>query len=128
MERAALKRVVNPLERILGLESESAKIPQHSGKNAKGIVLRQITEGQHDGWIKRGDVAVPNVLYHAGDKDIGVTAFKWPRLRQVRNRMTAAQILAKEQCVNLGRISADDNVLVVVRENLSLDEIASTQD
>src|ERR1700719_487304 len=91
------------------------------------ICRRKTIELEHDRRIKRRDVAMPDVARDSGEEDIGVTAFKRDRDRQFRNRMTLPEVFAKEKRVNAGGVTANDYVLVVVRENLRLNKVARTE-
>ena len=71
---------------------------------------------------------MPDIVDHTRGKDVGVAALERPRLRKIRDRMASAQILAEEQRVYLRRVSANDHVLVVVRKNLGLSEVAAAKD
>jgi hypothetical protein len=88
-----------------------------------GITL----ELQHDRGIEGSDIAMPDVARYACEEDVGVTAFERTRHRQLGNRMPLPQIFAQEQRVDAGGVAAHDHVLVIVRENLRLDEIARAQ-
>src|SRR5205085_3061504 len=81
-------------------------------------------ELQHHRWIKRGDVAMPDVACDAGEKDGGVAAFEAAHHRHLGNGMALPEIFAEEERVDAGGIPAHDHVLVVVRKNLRLDEVA----
>ena len=113
--------------RRLGLEPEFAQARQHVAENAQRVGFRKNPEGQHHRGIKRGDVAVPHVARHAGEKDVGVAAFEATRLRKRRNRLPLAQIFAEKEAVDLRRVPANDHVLVVVRKYRRLREPGGTQ-
>src|SRR6266576_4234210 len=84
-------------------------------------------ELQHDRGIKRRDVTMPDVARHTGEEDVGVTAFECARHRQFGNGMALPKIFARKQRVNTRGVAADDHVLVIVRKNLSLNEVARAQ-
>src|SRR4029079_13060442 len=81
-------------------------------------------ELQHDRWIERSDVAVPDVTRDPGEVDGSETAFQTACHRHLRNAVSLPQILAQEKSIDAGGVAAHDHVLIVVRENLRLDEIA----
>src|ERR687892_17413 len=96
-------------------------------KNLQLIRRREAIELQHDGRIKRRDVAMPDVARHSGEEDVSVTAFECARHRELWNRVALPKIFAQEQRVDARGIAADDHVLVVIRKNLCLNEIALAQ-
>src|SRR5438046_9447247 len=85
-------------------------------------------ELQHNGGIKRGDVAMPNVVDNAREKDHGVTAFETAHHRHLGNGMALPVIFAEEERIDAGGISAHDDVLVVVGKNLRLNEVARAEE
>ena len=97
-------------------------------KDLELIVHRKTIELQHDRGIKRGDVAMPDVARHAGEKDVGVAAFEAAHHRHLGNGMALAEIFAEKERVDPGGVAAHDHVLVVVGKNLRLDEIARAQE
>ena len=70
---------------------------------------------------------MPDVARHAGEEDVGVTAFERARHRQLGNGMALPKIFAQEKRVNARGVAAHDHVLVVVRKNLRLDEVARAE-
>ena len=96
-------------------------------ENLELIACREAIELQHDRRIERGDVAMPDVARNAGEENIGVTAFKSAHHRHLRNRVTLPEILAQEERVDARGIPAHDHVLIVIRKNLRLDEVAGTE-
>src|SRR5437762_13484494 len=91
------------------------------------VGYRETIELQHDGGIKRGDVAMPDVARDACEKNRGVTAFEAAHHRHLGNGMALPVVFAEEKRVDPGGVPADDDVLVVVGKNLGLDEIARAQ-
>ena len=89
---------------------------------------REAIELQHDGGIKRGDVAMPDVARDAGEEDRGVAAFEAAHHRHLGNGMALPVIFAEEERVDAGGVAAHDHVLVVVGKNLRLDEVARAQE
>ena len=67
---------------------------------------------------------MPDVVRDASEEDVRVTAFECLRQRQFRNAVLLAKILAQKQTVDSRRVPAHDHVLIVVRENLRLNEVA----
>ena len=112
----------------LRLEPESAEIGQQVTKDLELIGHRETIELQHDRRIERGDVAMPDVARDAGEKDVRVAAFKASRHRHLGNGMALPEIFAQKERVNPGGVAAHDHILVVVRENLRLDEVARAQE
>src|SRR5205823_14254648 len=88
---------------------------------------RKTIELQHDRWIQGGHVAVPNVVGDAGEKNIGISTFKRLRHGKLGYRMALPKIFAKKQRVNPSGVSPNNYVLIIVRENLRLNEIARTE-
>src|SRR5215475_14279743 len=96
-------------------------------KDFELIRHREAVELQHDGWIKRCYVAMPDVARHTGEEDVGVTAFESARHRQFGNGMALPKIFAQEKRIDARGVAANDHVLIVVRKNLCLNEIARAQ-
>src|SRR5215831_9627284 len=96
-------------------------------KDLELIRCREAIELQHDRWIKRRDVAMPDVARHTGEEYVGVTAFECARHRQFGNGMALPKIFAQEQCVDTRCITTHDHVLVIIWKNLRLNEIARAQ-
>ena len=96
-------------------------------KDLELIARGEAIELEHDRRIKRGNIAMPNVPGHAGEKDVGVTAFERARDRQLQNGMALPEIFAQKKGVDPGGIAAHDRVLIIVGENLRLDEIARAE-
>jgi hypothetical protein len=110
----------------LRFESKRADISQQVAKNLQLISQRKAIELQHHRRIKRSDVAMPDVVRHAGEENVGVAAFERARHRQLGNGMALPKIFAQEKRVDTRCIAADDHILVVVRKNLRLNKIAWT--
>src|SRR6266481_8653770 len=91
------------------------------------IRRRETVEPQHDRGIKRCDVAMPDIACHTREEDVGITAFECARHRQLRNGMALPEILAQEQGVNARSVAAHDDILIVIRKDLRLDEVARAQ-
>ena len=96
-------------------------------KNLELVGHRETIELQHDGGIKRSDVAMPDVARHAGEEDGGVSAFETAHHRHFRNGMALPVIFAQEERVDPGGVAAHDHVLIVVGKNLRLDEVTRTE-
>src|SRR3954454_5263999 len=96
-------------------------------KDLQLIRRRKAVELQHDGGIKRGDVAMPDVARHTGEENVGVTAFECTRRRQFGNGMASPKVFAQEQRIDARRVAARDHVLIIIRKNLRLNEVARTQ-
>src|ERR1051326_1043814 len=108
-------------------EPERADISQQMPENLYLVRCGKTVELQHHGWIKRSDVTMPDIVRHAGEEDVGITAFECDRYRQLGNGMALAEIFAQEKRVNSRCVPAHDHVLVIVRKNLRLDEITRTE-
>src|SRR3954465_11788121 len=85
-------------------------------------------ELEHDRWVERCDIAMPDVAGDPGEKDRGVAALEPAHHRHLGNRMALPVIFAEEKSVNPGGVPAHDHVLVVVGKNLRLDEVAGAQE
>src|SRR5262245_61657453 len=70
---------------------------------------------------------MPDVASYPSEKNCRVTAFEPTHHRHFGNGITLAIIFAQKQCVNPSGISADDHILIVVRKNLRLNEVAWTK-
>src|SRR5262249_37621 len=64
----------------LRFQPKFPQIGQQMAKNLDSIARGKAIECQHNRRIERGDVAMPDVARHAGEKDVSVAAFE--RLRQ----------------------------------------------
>src|SRR5262249_753125 len=71
--------------------------------------------------------AMPDVAGHTSEKDVGVTAFESARHRQFGNGMTLPKIFAQKQSIDTRGVAAHDHVLIIIRKNLRLNEVARTQ-
>ena len=71
---------------------------------------------------------MPDVARHAGEKDVGVTAFEPAHHRHFGNAVALPEIFAQEEGVDPGGVAAHDHVLVVVGKNLRLDEVARAEE
>ena len=111
----------------LRFEPECAQISQEMSKDLKSIGHRKTIELQHDRGIKRGHIAMPDIARDAGEEDRGITAFKCPGHRHLRNGMAPSEVFAQKERVNTCRITAHDRVLIIVRKNLRLDEITGAE-
>src|SRR5678810_97724 len=96
-------------------------------ENLQFIRRREAVELQHDRRIKRSNVAMPDVARHTGEEDVGVTAFECARQRQFGNGMALPKIFAQEEGVDARGVAAHDHVLIIIRKNLRLNEVAWTQ-
>src|SRR5438270_7594615 len=96
-------------------------------KDLKSIARRKAIELKHDRRIERSDVAMPDVVRNAREKNVGVAAFERLRHRQFWNRMPLPEIFAQKEPVDSRCVAAHDHVLIVVRENLSLNKVAWAQ-
>src|SRR4029079_13007194 len=96
-------------------------------KDLQLIRYREAVELQHDGGIKRCNIAMPDVAGHTSEEDVGVTAFECSRHRQFGNGMALPKIFAQEQCIDTRGVAAYDHVLIIIRKNLRLNEVARAQ-
>ena len=85
---------------------------------------RKTIELQHDRRIERSDVAMPDVVRDAGKENIGVTAFKSTHHWHLGNGMALPEIFTQKERVDPRSVAAHDHILIIVRKNLRLDEIA----
>ena len=70
---------------------------------------------------------MPHVACHAGEKDVRVSALEPLHLGPRRNSLPLTQVFAQKQAVDLGRVPANDHILIVVRKNCRLREPSRTQ-
>src|SRR5204862_6029771 len=96
-------------------------------KDLQLIGCGKTLELQHHRRIQRGDVAMPDVVRYAGEEDVGVTAFERAHHWQLGNRIALPKIFAQEKRVNARGVAAHNYVLVIVRKNLRLDEVAQAE-
>src|ERR1700746_740575 len=96
-------------------------------KDLKLVGCREAIELQHDRWVERSDVAVPDIVSHASEKDVGIAPFECAHHRQFGNGMALPKILTQEKRVDVRGVAAYDHVLVIVRKNLGLDEVTLAQ-
>src|SRR6478752_7696237 len=96
-------------------------------KDSQLVGCRETIELQHHRWVKRGDVAVPDVARHPGEENVGITAFECAHHRQFWNGMPLPKIFAEKKCINARGVAAHDHILVVVWKNFRLDEVTRAQ-
>ena len=111
----------------LCFQPEGPQIGEQVAKNLQLIRHRKAVELQHDGRIKGGHVAMPDVARHSREEDGGVTALESAHHRHFRNGMTLPKILPQKERVDPGGVAPHDHVLVVVGKNLRLDEITRAE-
>src|SRR6266404_5190585 len=70
---------------------------------------------------------MPHVAGDASEEDIGVTALEAAHKRHLRNGMALSEIFAQEESINPRGVTAHDYILIIVRKNLGLDEIARAE-
>src|SRR6059058_1830819 len=95
-----LERILQSLEMMLlcgiflrphlGLrfQPKRAQISKQMAEDLQLIAHRKTIEFQHDRWIERSDVAVPDVVRNPGEVDGGETAFKIACHRHLRNTVS----------------------------------------
>src|SRR5207248_11479096 len=88
------------------------------------IAHRKTIEFQHDRWIERSDVAVPDVVRNSGEEDISVSTFECAHHWQLWDGVTLPEIFTQEQRIDSRCIAAYDRILIVIGKNLGLDEVA----
>src|SRR6476620_11347030 len=124
MPLRAISFFVSKLHLPFGFKTETAQIGQQMPEDLELVSDRKAIELQHDRWIERSDVAVPDVTRDPGEVDGCETAFKTACHRHFRNAVALPQILAQKKGIDAGGVAAHDHVLIVVGEDLRLDEIA----
>ena len=67
---------------------------------------------------------MPDVVRDSGKEDVGVTAFERTHHWQFGNGMALPEIFAQKQRIDPRSVAAHDHILIVIRKNLSLDEVA----
>ena len=60
-------------------------------------------------------------------KHVRVTARKRARLAELRDGVALVQVFAQKERVDLRRVAAHDDILIAVREDLGLDEVARAE-
>ena len=70
---------------------------------------------------------MPDVARHTGEEDVGITAFVRARHRQFGNGVALPKVFAQEQRVDTRGVPAHDHVLIIIRKNLRLNEVARAQ-
>src|SRR5437868_14844596 len=70
---------------------------------------------------------MPHVAGDASEEDVGVTALEAAHQRHLRNGMALPEIFAQEESINPRGVTANDHILIIVRNNLGLDEIARAE-
>src|SRR5947208_15238535 len=115
MPPATISFFASELHLRVGFETETTQISQQMPEDLELVGDRKTTELQHDRWIERSDVAVPDVTRDPGEVDGGETAFKIACHRHLRNAVSLPQILAPHKRVDPGGVAAHDHVQQVVR-------------
>src|SRR4029077_17870660 len=108
-------------------EPERAQGSQQMPENLKSISRGKAIELQHDRWIKRCYVAMPDVARDTGKENVGVTTLERAHHRHLRNGMTLPEIFTQKKRVDPSSVAAHDHVLIIVGENLRLDEITRAE-
>ncbi len=108
----------------LGLDAKAAQVAEHLEEDAEGIGGRRVPEFQHHRRIQRGDVAMENVARDAASTHLGIAARERLGLAAGRDRMMLGKVGAHHQRVDLGRVPAQDRVLIRIRKNLRLHKVA----
>src|SRR5205807_6509547 len=105
-------------------QSKRSEISQQMSENLEAIARGKAIGLEHDRRIKRGNVAMPDIVRDASGEDVGVTAFERLRQREFRNGVALPEIFAQEEPIDPGCVAAHDHVLIVVGKNLRLNKIA----
>src|SRR5260370_15239766 len=70
---------------------------------------------------------MPYVASDTSEENIRVTSLEAAHKRHLRNGMALPEILAQEESINPRGVTAHDHILIIVRKNLGLDEIARAE-
>src|SRR5438552_18470692 len=124
MPPATISFFASELHLPFGFETETTQIGQQMPEDLELVGDRKTIELQHDRWIERSDVAVPDVTRDPGEVDGGETAFKIAWHRHLRNTVSLLQILAQKKGVDTGGVAAHDHMLLVGGEILRPVELA----
>src|SRR6476620_11227916 len=124
MPPGAIAFFASELHLPFGFETETTQIGKQMPKDLELVGNRKTIELQHDRWIERSDVAVPDVTRDPGEVDCGEATFETACHRHFRNAVALPQILAQEKGIDAGGIASHDHVLIIVGKNLRLYEIA----
>ena len=118
---------VRQLHLSFRFETKGPEVGQQVTKNLKLVRCWETIELQHHGRIERGDVAMPDVACDAGEVNGSESALETTGHRQLGNGMALPQVFAEKKRVDAGGVTTHDHILVVIRENLRLDEIARAE-
>src|SRR3979411_2581761 len=124
MPPRAISFFVSELHLPLGFEAEPAQIGKQMAEDLELVGDWKTIELQHDRWVKRSDVAMPDVTRDPGEVDGGKPTLETARHRHFRNAVALPQILAQKKRIDASSVAPHDYILVVVGKNLRLDEIA----
>src|SRR5438132_3371283 len=124
MPPRAISFLVGGLHLPFGFEAETAQISQQMPEDLELVGNRKTIELQHDRWIERSHVAMPDVARDASEVDGGEATFETACHRHLWNTVALPQILAQEKRIDAGSVAPHDHILIVVGKNLRLDEIA----
>ena len=108
-------------------ETKRPEVGQQVTKNLELVRCWETIELQHHRRIERGDIAMPDVACDAGEIDGSESTLKTAGHRQLGDGMALPQVFAEKKRVDAGSVTTHDHVLVVIRENLRLDEIARAE-
>src|SRR5438309_2411922 len=124
MPPAAISFFASELHLPFGLEAETAQIGKQMPEDLELVGDRKAIELQHDRRIERSDVAVPDIARDASEIDGGEATLETACHRHLWNAVALPQILAQKKRIDTSGVTPHDHVLIVVRKNLRLDEIA----
>ncbi len=127
VEMPALRVVCRGFDVGFGLQPELAQVAEQRQEQIQLVAARFDVERQHQRRIQRLHVAMPHVANDALVKHVRVTAGKWTRFAELRDGVALVQVFAQEERIDLRRVTAHDNVLIVVGKDLGLDEVARAE-
>ena len=108
---------------LFRFETKRPEVGQQVTKNLELVRCWETIELQHHRRIERGDIAMPDVACDASEIDGSESTLN----RQLGDGMALPQVFAEKKRVDAGSVTTHDHVLVVIRENLRLDEIARAE-
>jgi hypothetical protein len=120
-------RIFGSGREFLRLHAKTAQIAQQTGEYVQFIFTRQVVVSQHDRRIERSNVAVEHASRHSLMFHARIAADDIPALVRPRDRMALVKIFPQEERIDFGRVPAQGYVLIRIRKNLRLDEIAGRQ-
>src|SRR5262249_32810841 len=116
--------VIRAARLFFGLEAKQAEVVQQAGKYAQLIFLWKIIVDEYNGWIQRSHITVKDTFGCSLVLHMGIAADDFFAFVGTGYRTALVKILAQEKRIDFRGIPAQRDVLIAIRKDLRLDEMA----